>query len=39
LPSTARPAQAQTASYSPSHGGPRELAAGESSALGEAVAE
>jgi uncharacterized protein (UPF0276 family) len=39
LPSTARQGQAQPAAYSPSHGGPRELAAGESSALGEAVAE
>lgn len=38
-PSSARPEQGRPAAYSPSHGGPRELAAGESSALGEAVAE
>jgi len=38
LPSPAQ-GRARPAAYSPSHGGPRELAAGESSALGEAVAE
>jgi uncharacterized protein len=37
--STPRQGQARPTAYSPSHGGPRELAAGESSALGEAVAE
>jgi uncharacterized protein len=38
LPSPAQ-GRARPPAYSPSHGGPRELAAGESSALGEAVAE
>lgn len=39
LPSTARQGQPRSVACSPGHGGPRELAAGENSALGEAVAE